>query len=58
VLKRVLPADGRALRGWLQDPIGTISALSFLPDMQGPLAVPEVVGSSGREQGRACRRPI
>ena len=28
------PADGRAVRRWLRDPVGTIAALSFLPDVQ------------------------
>lgn len=32
VLKRVLPATGPALRRWLQDPVGPMAALSFLPD--------------------------
>ena len=34
VLRSKFPADGRAVRRWLRDPVGTIAALSFLPDVQ------------------------
>ncbi len=33
VLRSKLPADGRAVHAWLRRPAGSISALSFLPDV-------------------------
>lgn len=32
VLRTAFPQDGRRMRGWLQNPVGAISALSFLSD--------------------------
>lgn len=34
VLRSKLPADGRTIRAWLRQPIGCLSALSFLPSVQ------------------------
>lgn len=33
-LRSKLPADGRTIRAWLRQPVGSISALSFLPSAQ------------------------
>jgi hypothetical protein len=35
VLRAKLPADGTAIRRWLRDPVGTIDALSVLPNVHG-----------------------
>lgn len=34
VLRAAFPDDGRQVRGWLRDPSGPLSALSFLPDIR------------------------
>lgn len=35
VLRAKLPADGRAIRAWLEEPRGAIDALGFMPSVQG-----------------------
>jgi transcriptional regulator with XRE-family HTH domain len=35
VLRAKFPADGRAIRAWLEDPRGAIDALGFMPSVQG-----------------------
>jgi transcriptional regulator with XRE-family HTH domain len=34
MLRAAYPADGRAIRRWLRDPVGTVAALSFWSDMR------------------------
>ncbi|MGP1675179.1 MAG: helix-turn-helix transcriptional regulator [Candidatus Limnocylindrales bacterium] len=54
VLRAKLPSDGRVIRGWLDDPVGRIDALGFLPNVQGlhpgvdPAPVRRVVRRSSR----------
>jgi transcriptional regulator with XRE-family HTH domain len=45
MLRGALPNDGRAIRGWLRDPVGRVAGLSFWSDRLG-------------EIGRATSRPI
>jgi transcriptional regulator with XRE-family HTH domain len=47
VLKRLLPANGFALRRWLHDPVGPMAALSFLPDVHA-----RTVGRAGTRRVR------
>jgi hypothetical protein len=35
VLRAKFPTDGRTMRAWLQNPIGPVRALSFLPEASG-----------------------
>jgi transcriptional regulator with XRE-family HTH domain len=53
VLRGAFPSDGRRMRGWLRDPIGTVSALSFLSDVRGR----NVIASSAGVQ-RVRRRGV
>jgi transcriptional regulator with XRE-family HTH domain len=56
VLRAALPADGRALRGWLAHPSEAIAALAFLPN---PPSVSTRPGSGGLRRVRtASRRPL
>ena len=40
MLRAAFPADGRAIRAWLSQPVGSISALSFWTDPLGVTATP------------------
>ncbi len=35
VLRAKLPTDGRGMRAWLRDPLGSVASLSFLPSVRG-----------------------
>jgi transcriptional regulator with XRE-family HTH domain len=51
VLRAKFPGDGRSMRGWLHEPSGDISALSFMPHV--------LLGDLGRDAAtpRRVRRP-
>jgi transcriptional regulator with XRE-family HTH domain len=36
VVRSKLPADGRTIRAWLRQPVGSVNALSFLPSARDP----------------------
>jgi hypothetical protein len=60
VLRAAFPADGRAVRAWLADPIGSISAMSMWTDRAArPLTPTRRVRPHRRDgpwDGRACAR--
>ena len=60
MLGAAMPADGRAMRGWLVDPVGTIAGILFWTDIRGGLVGSLTARSDGsvgrtrprRERGR------
>ena len=58
MLRAAFPADGRVIGSWLRDPVKSVSALSFWPDVPGEnvgraLAPARRVTGHGRSQKRA-----
>ena len=42
MLRAAFPMDGRGMRAWLRDPVGSVAALSFWPDSHGRAVRPDV----------------
>jgi transcriptional regulator with XRE-family HTH domain len=41
LLRAAFPADGRGMRAWLRDPVGSVAALSFWPDSHARTVRPD-----------------
>jgi hypothetical protein len=55
VLRAKLPTDGRRMRSWLRSPSGTVSALSFLPDVGGAPTRLRMAATQRVARGRPAR---
>jgi hypothetical protein len=57
VLRTAFPDDGRRVRGWLERPVGTLAALSFLSDSHARTAISASAGVQRVRRPRTASEP-